>query len=521
MTVEVGVPAAGVVELAADAREPAVGRVDVRVLEAGRDGAAAQLDVARAGADEAPHIAVAADGDDPAAADGERLRPGPGGVGGEDAAPGQDEIGVLGVGHGAEHAIDRFAYGGVLRRPPRRGCPLLMRWGPLLARLLLREAPRWRILGLVADVADLVIRRASVEDVDAICDLHLRSWQAFYRGLIPDGVLHDFVATQDDRRERRRLQVADPGSGVTTWVAVDRTLIVGAAWTNRSRDVDAAPGTGEVSALYVLPGFVGRGVGRSLLEQCGSLGAEVEPVLVRDVAEGTTRRRPDGGRGGARDRSGAMTAPVRVLLHAGYAGDRVGSSIVLVRDADALIVVDPGMVARRSLILEPLAGLGVAPEAVTHVFLSHHHPDHTINIALFPNAEVVDFWARYKDDLWLDHDGDGYRLSPKSQLWLTPGHTEEDATLVVEADDAVYAMTHLWWREDRTPEVDPLGVDQAAIEAGRARVLAVADIVIPGHGGPFRVDALSAAARSIRPGRSRRAIAGSTGASAARPRRLH
>jgi glyoxylase-like metal-dependent hydrolase (beta-lactamase superfamily II) len=175
------------------------------------------------------------------------------------------------------------------------------------------------------------------------------------------------------------------------------------------------------------------------------------------------------------------------LLHAGYAHDRVGSSIALVRDADALIVVDPGMVARRSLILDPLRDLGVAPEAVTHVFLSHHHPDHTVNIALFPNAEVVDFWARYKDDLWLDHDGDGYLLAPHSRLWLTPGHTEEDATLLVEADDAVYAMTHLWWREDRTPEEDPLGADQAQIEAGRIRVLAAADIVIPGHGGPFKV----------------------------------
>ena len=121
------------------------------------------------------------------------------------------------------------------------------------------------------------------------------------------------------------------------------------------------------------------------------------------------------------------------LLHAGYAADRVGSSVVLVRDGDALIVADPGMVARRSLILDPLAALGVAPEAVTHVFLSHHHPDHTINIALFPNAEVVDFWARYRDDLWLDHDGDGHHLGPNSELWLTPGHTEEDATLVVTA----------------------------------------------------------------------------------------
>ena len=175
------------------------------------------------------------------------------------------------------------------------------------------------------------------------------------------------------------------------------------------------------------------------------------------------------------------------LLHAGYADARVGSSVVLVRDGDALIVADPGMVARRSLILDPLGALGVVPEAVTHVFLSHHHPDHTVNIALFPNAEVVDFWARYKDDLWLDHEGDGYHLAPNAELWLTPGHTEEDATLVVHADDGVYAMTHLWWKADRTPEIDPLGSDQAAIERGRARVLAAADIVIPGHGPAFRV----------------------------------
>ncbi len=175
------------------------------------------------------------------------------------------------------------------------------------------------------------------------------------------------------------------------------------------------------------------------------------------------------------------------LLHAGYTGDRVGSSVVLVRDGDALIITDPGMVARRSLILDPLAALGVRPEAVSHVFLSHHHPDHTINVALFPNAEVVDFWARYRDDLWLDHDGDGHALSPHAHLWLTPGHTQEDATLVVDADDGVYAMTHLWWHADRTPEVDPLGDDQAAIERGRARVLAAADVVVPGHGAPFRV----------------------------------
>jgi glyoxylase-like metal-dependent hydrolase (beta-lactamase superfamily II) len=174
------------------------------------------------------------------------------------------------------------------------------------------------------------------------------------------------------------------------------------------------------------------------------------------------------------------------LLHAGYADERVASSVVLVLDGDARIVVDPGMVARRSLILDPLAALGVAPESISHVFLSHHHPDHTINVALFPAAEVVDFWARYVGDEWIDHAGDGHRLSGKAQLWLTPGHTEEDASLIVEADDGTYAMTHAWWRADRTPEVDPFAPDQGILQTSRARILAGADIVIPGHGQPFR-----------------------------------
>jgi glyoxylase-like metal-dependent hydrolase (beta-lactamase superfamily II) len=178
------------------------------------------------------------------------------------------------------------------------------------------------------------------------------------------------------------------------------------------------------------------------------------------------------------------------LLSGGYIreDDRVASTVSFVRDGNALIVIDPGMVwSREAAILEPLGVLGIAPRDVTDVVLSHHHPDHTMNAALFPNAEVVDFWARYRNDLWLDHPGDGWQMTDHVQLWLTPGHTEEDASLIVRADDAVYALTHLWWRQDRTPEIDPFAPDQAILETQRARVLAVADIVIPGHGEAFRV----------------------------------
>jgi glyoxylase-like metal-dependent hydrolase (beta-lactamase superfamily II) len=177
------------------------------------------------------------------------------------------------------------------------------------------------------------------------------------------------------------------------------------------------------------------------------------------------------------------------LIHPGYvrAESRVGSSISLIRDGDAIIVADPGLVASHARILEPLAERGVAPGDVTHVFLSHHHPDHTMNVALFPNAEVVDFWARYRNDLWLDHEGDGWQMTEHAQLWLTPGHSNEDASLIVRADDGVYALTHLWWHQDRTPDIDPFAPDQAILETQRARVLAAVDIVIPGHGAAFRV----------------------------------
>jgi glyoxylase-like metal-dependent hydrolase (beta-lactamase superfamily II) len=68
---------------------------------------------------------------------------------------------------------------------------------------------------------------------------------------------------------------------------------------------------------------------------------------------------------------------------AGYVGERVASSVTLVRDGDVAVVVDPGMVASREAILGPPRDLGVEPDSVTDVVFRHHHPDHTINAALF------------------------------------------------------------------------------------------------------------------------------------------
>ena len=179
-----------------------------------------------------------------------------------------------------------------------------------------------------------------------------------------------------------------------------------------------------------------------------------------------------------------MTAQVDVLT-AGYVGDRVASTVSLVRDDDAVIVVDPGMVASRGAILDPLAALGVDVGAVTDVVFSHHHPDHTLNAALFPNARFHDFWAIYQDDSWDDRDADGFELGPAVRLMKTPGHTAQDISTLAETENGLVVLTHLWWHADG-PETDPRAEDMDQLRANRAKVLERRPaLIIPGHGAPF------------------------------------
>jgi glyoxylase-like metal-dependent hydrolase (beta-lactamase superfamily II) len=178
------------------------------------------------------------------------------------------------------------------------------------------------------------------------------------------------------------------------------------------------------------------------------------------------------------------------VLHEGYVGldgdaERVSGTVTLIVDGDAVIVVDPGMVADRRALLAALAAHSPCPEDVTDVVFSHHHPDHTVNAALFPNAKIHDHWAIYDRDRWLDRDAHGAVLAPSVRLLRTPGHTSEDISTVASTVEGVYACTHAWWSA-AGPDDDPLGTDAAALIASRDLLLSVASVIIPGHGAPFR-----------------------------------
>jgi glyoxylase-like metal-dependent hydrolase (beta-lactamase superfamily II) len=185
---------------------------------------------------------------------------------------------------------------------------------------------------------------------------------------------------------------------------------------------------------------------------------------------------------------GRMSAEL-TLLTTGYVGNRVASTVVLVRDGDAVVVVDPGMVADRRMILDPLADLGLAPDEVTDVVFSHHHPDHTLNAALFPAARFHDVMAIYRDDVWTDADAEGRVIGPSVTLAATPGHTEQDVSTLVRTDAGLVVCTHLWWTAEG-PADDPFAPDRDQLRRSRERVLEMAPaLVVPGHGPAFVPDA--------------------------------
>jgi glyoxylase-like metal-dependent hydrolase (beta-lactamase superfamily II) len=178
------------------------------------------------------------------------------------------------------------------------------------------------------------------------------------------------------------------------------------------------------------------------------------------------------------------------VLNEGYAGlpdddERVAGTVTLIADGDAVIIVDPGMVASREALLAALGEHGFSGEDVTDVVFSHHHPDHTVNAALFPAARIHDHWAMYVGDRWIDQDADGLELSPSVRLLRTPGHTAEDISTVASTPDDVYVCTHAWWMAEG-PAEDPLGASGEDLRASREKLLSFATVIVPGHGPSFR-----------------------------------
>lgn len=108
----------------------------------------------------------------------------------------------------------------------------------------------------------VTIRWADPADAPALADIHVRAWQAGYRGLLPDSLLDNLSAAERLPRWRERLTgsnelvlIAELGGQVAGW------LVIG---PQRDGDLDPQR-VGEIYAIYVDPDAWRRGCGRALL----------------------------------------------------------------------------------------------------------------------------------------------------------------------------------------------------------------------------------------------------------------
>jgi glyoxylase-like metal-dependent hydrolase (beta-lactamase superfamily II) len=110
-----------------------------------------------------------------------------------------------------------------------------------------------------------------------------------------------------------------------------------------------------------------------------------------------------------------------------------------------------------------------------------------VNIALFPVVPVHDFQWVVTGDVIERRPAEGVQLTGSVRLLATPGHTAQDVTTLVGTEQDVVALTHLWWTPDG-PADDPYAPDRDLLRGQRERVLDLASLVVPGHGGAFRPD---------------------------------
>jgi glyoxylase-like metal-dependent hydrolase (beta-lactamase superfamily II) len=187
------------------------------------------------------------------------------------------------------------------------------------------------------------------------------------------------------------------------------------------------------------------------------------------------------------------------------------ANLTLVTTSDGTLLFDTGHYVNRGALVAALAARDMEPGDVDKVFLSHIHFDHADNVDLFSDAVIYLGKADWdyvlnpaKDDLFvpwlirdqlsknklelLDDDGD---IGGGLTALKLPGHTPgsmgvrfQHATngTVVIAGDAIKNVNEvLNGRQADVEHQFPIAASMADDEASIAKVVGMADRIIPGH----------------------------------------
>ena len=113
----------------------------------------------------------------------------------------------------------------------------------------------------------ITIRRATQRDRESIWNVHIRAIQEICKSHYSPKEIADWSEVL------KPIRYNEPIKRGSFFVAVDDNVIVG--FGNLNQD------SGEIEAVYVAPAYVGRGVGRQILQALESVAREVGLTVLR------------------------------------------------------------------------------------------------------------------------------------------------------------------------------------------------------------------------------------------------
>ncbi len=160
------------------------------------------------------------------------------------------------------------------------------------------------------------------------------------------------------------------------------------------------------------------------------------------------------------------------------------STITLIQDKGINMVVDPGTLKDRQILIDALKKEGLEISDINYVCITHSHMDHYRNIGMFPNAKALDYFGVWDKDTCDDWDPN---FTENIEIIKTPGHDRTGITLLVKTEKGIIAVVgDVFWKKG-LPKDDPYASDIEKLEQSRKIVKEKANFIIPGHGDIYEV----------------------------------
>lgn len=160
------------------------------------------------------------------------------------------------------------------------------------------------------------------------------------------------------------------------------------------------------------------------------------------------------------------------------------ATVSLIRDGDMKMVVDPGVLKDKNVLIDALREENLEVGDINYVALTHSHADHFRNIGLFPDAKLLEFYGVWYEDRVEDWNE---QFTKDIKIIKTPGHSKTGISFIVNTEKGVVAVIgDVFWKEN-FPEEDIYADDMRALMESRKTILEIADWIVPGHADMFQV----------------------------------